>query len=59
MNSEWQLHEAKVNFSQLIRRAAVGDAQVVTLGRCKPGRATREVRAALIHGPYDQSVVSG
>ena len=32
MNSEWQLQEAKGNFSQLIKRAAGGDAQVVTLG---------------------------
>lgn len=31
MNSEWQLQEAKGNFSQLIKRAANGDAQVVTV----------------------------
>ena len=31
MNSEWQLQEAKGNFSQLIKRAADGDAQVVTV----------------------------
>ncbi|MDB5813951.1 MAG: prevent-host-death family protein [Rhodocyclales bacterium] len=31
MNSEWQLQEAKGNFSQLIKRAASGDAQVVTV----------------------------
>ena len=31
MNSEWQLQEAKGNFSQLIKRAAGGDAQVVTV----------------------------
>ncbi len=31
MQSEWQLQEAKGNFSQLIKRAAAGDAQVVTV----------------------------
>jgi len=31
MHSEWQLQEAKGNFSQLIKRAANGDAQVVTV----------------------------
>jgi len=31
MYSEWQLQEAKGNFSQLIKRAAGGDAQVVTV----------------------------
>jgi antitoxin Phd len=31
MGSEWQLQEAKGNFSQLIKRAAGGDAQVVTV----------------------------
>ena len=31
MNPEWQLQEAKGNFSQLIKRAAGGDAQVVTV----------------------------
>ena len=31
MDSEWQLQEAKGNFSQLIKRAAGGDAQVVTV----------------------------
>ena len=31
MNSEWQLQQAKGNFSQLIKRAAGGDAQVVTV----------------------------
>ena len=31
MNSEWQLHEAKSNFSQLIKRATSGDAQTVTV----------------------------
>ena len=31
MNSEWQLQEAKGNFSQLIKRAVGGDAQVVTV----------------------------
>ncbi len=35
MNSEWQLQEAKGNFSQLIKRAANGDAQGVTV-RGKP-----------------------
>jgi len=31
MHSEWQLQEAKGNFSQLIKRAANGDAQTVTV----------------------------
>lgn len=31
MDSEWQLQEAKGNFSQLVKRAAGGDAQVVTV----------------------------
>ena len=31
MQSEWQLQEAKGNLSQLIKRAAGGDAQVVTV----------------------------
>ena len=31
MNSEWQLQQAKGNFSRLIKRAAGGDAQVVTV----------------------------
>lgn len=31
MHGEWQLQEAKGNFSQLIKRAANGDAQVVTV----------------------------
>jgi prevent-host-death family protein len=31
MHSEWQLQEAKGNLSQLIKRAASGDAQVVTV----------------------------
>ena len=31
MHSEWQLQEAKVNLSKLIKRAASGDAQVVTV----------------------------
>jgi antitoxin Phd len=31
VDSEWQLQEAKGNFSQLIKRAAGGDAQVVTV----------------------------
>lgn len=31
MHTEWQLQEAKGNFSQLIKRAAAGDAQVVTV----------------------------
>lgn len=31
MHSEWQLQAAKANFSQLIKRAADGDAQVVTV----------------------------
>jgi len=30
-NAEWQLQEAKGNFSQLIKRASSGDAQVVTV----------------------------
>lgn len=31
MHSEWQLQQAKGNFSQLIKRAAGGDAQMVTV----------------------------
>lgn len=31
MQSEWQLQEAKGNFSQLVKRAAGGEAQVVTV----------------------------
>ncbi len=31
MHSEWQLQKAKGNLSQLIKRAAGGDAQVVTV----------------------------
>ncbi len=31
MHSEWQLQEAKNNLSQLIKLAAAGDAQVVTV----------------------------
>lgn len=31
MEREWQLQEAKGNFSQLIKRAANGDAQTVTV----------------------------
>jgi prevent-host-death family protein len=31
MRSEWQLQEAKGNLSQLIKRAAGGEAQVVTV----------------------------
>lgn len=31
MHSEWQLQEAKGNFSRLIKLAAGGDAQVVTV----------------------------
>ena len=31
MHSEWQLQEAQSNFSLLIKRAAGGDAQVVTV----------------------------
>lgn len=31
MHSEWQLQEAKSNLSQLIKRAAGGDAQTVTV----------------------------
>ena len=31
MHSEWQLQEAKGNLSQLIKRAASGGAQVVTV----------------------------
>lgn len=31
MPSEWQLQEAKNNLSQLIKEAASGDAQVVTV----------------------------
>lgn len=31
MQSEWQLQEAKNNFSQLIKRAASGRAQLITV----------------------------
>lgn len=31
MHSEWQLQQAKGNFSALIKRAASGDAQTVTV----------------------------
>lgn len=31
MRSEWQLQEAKGKFSQLIKQAAAGDAQIVTV----------------------------
>ncbi len=31
MHSKWQLQEAKGNLSQLIKRAASGDAQVITV----------------------------
>lgn len=31
MHSEWQLQQAKGNFSQLIKRASGGDAQTVTV----------------------------
>ena len=31
MRNEWQLQQAKGNFSQLIKRAANGDAQTVTV----------------------------
>jgi antitoxin Phd len=31
MHSEWQLQKAKESFSQLVKRAAGGDAQVVTV----------------------------
>ncbi len=31
MNNKWQLEEAKGNFSQLIKRAADGEAQVITV----------------------------
>lgn len=31
MQDEWQVQEAKGNFSQLIKRAASGDPQVVTV----------------------------
>ncbi|HZW24018.1 MAG TPA: type II toxin-antitoxin system Phd/YefM family antitoxin [Gallionella sp.] len=42
MRSEWQLQEAKGNFSQLVKRAAGGDAQVVTVH----GRPTAVVVSA-------------
>ncbi len=31
MHSKWQLQDAKSNLSQLIKRAATGDAQTVTV----------------------------
>ena len=42
MNSEWQLQEAKRNLSQLIKQAAGGNAQVVTVH----GRPTAVVVSA-------------
>ncbi len=39
MHAEWQLQEAKNNLSQLIKQAASGEAQVVTVH----GRATAVV----------------
>jgi antitoxin Phd len=41
-HDEWQLQEAKGNFSQLVKRAAGGDAQVVTVH----GRPTAVVISA-------------
>src|SRR3569832_1313405 len=46
MNSEWQLQEAKDNLSQLIKDAASGDAQVVTvLGKPTAVAASAEAYA--------------
>jgi prevent-host-death family protein len=42
MQTEWQLQEAKNNLSQLIKQAAAGDAQVVTVH----GRPTAVVVSA-------------
>lgn len=42
MHREWQLQEAKGNFSQLVKQAAGGDAQVVTVH----GRPTAVVVSA-------------
>lgn len=42
MQTEWQLQEAKNNLSQLIKQAAGGDAQVVTVH----GRPTAVVVSA-------------
>jgi len=42
MHGEWQLQEAKNNLSQLIKEAASGDAQVVTVH----GKATAVVVSA-------------
>ena len=42
MHSEWQLQEAKSNLSQLVKRAANGDAQTVTVH----GKATAVVVSA-------------
>lgn len=42
MQTEWQLQEAKNNLSQLIKQAAAGEAQVVTVH----GRPTAVVVSA-------------
>ena len=42
MLKQWQLQEAKGNFSQLVKRAASGDPQMVTVH----GRATAVVVSA-------------
>lgn len=42
MPGEWQLQDTKANFSQLIKRAANGDAQVV----CVHGKPTAVVVSA-------------
>ena len=44
MHSEWQLQEAKGNFSQLVKRAAGGDAQTVTV-HGKPAAVVVSVEA--------------
>ena len=50
MHSKWQLQEAKGNFSQLIKRAAGGDAQTVTVhGKPTAVVISAEEYARLMH----------
>lgn len=50
MRSEWQLQEAKNNLSQLIKEAARGDAQVVTVhGKPTAVVVSAEAYARLTH----------
>jgi antitoxin Phd len=50
MHSEWQLQEAKGNFSQLIKRAVNGDVQIVTVhGKPTAVVISTEEYARLMH----------